>query len=81
MNETVENLVLVQLSEMRAEIAAMRGEMGEMHTEIGALRDDMKDGLAEVNGRVDGRTMMIRLSATHTEHLDSRVEKIEERVR
>ncbi len=79
MNDNVANLILVQLREMRGEIADMRGEIGSIRADMASLRGEVSDGLAEVNGRIDGLTMMIRLLATHTHHLEARVEKLETR--
>jgi hypothetical protein len=67
MNETVENLILVQLPEMRGEMAAMRADVIAM-----------KDGFTDVRGRVDGIATLLTLLAGHVHSIDERVEKLVE---
>jgi len=80
MNENVENLILVQLREMRAEMADMRADMGRMTADVSALRGEVREGFDSVNARVDGVATLLTLLAGHVHHIDERVEKLEARL-
>lgn len=66
MNDGVENLILQQLREMRA-------EMGEMRETMSAIRTDLSD----VDQKVDGMAVMLTMLAGHVYHIEERVENLE----
>ena len=66
MTEGVENLILQQLGEMRA-------EMGEMRETMSAIRSDLSD----VDQKVDGMAVMLTMLAGHVHHIEERVESLE----
>ena len=67
MNENVENLILVQMREMRAEMAAMRADMA-----------DMKVDMSHVDQKVDGLSLGFTMLMGQVAHLGARVEMMEE---
>lgn len=79
MNENVENLILVQLREIRGEMSAMRPDLSRMEGDVKGLRGEVRDGFDSVNARVDGVATLLTLLAGHVHHIDERVEKLEGR--
>ncbi len=67
MNENVENLILVQLCEMRA-------EMTEIRADVASIKSDVKD----VDQKVDGLSMILTMFAGHMNHLENRIIHLEE---
>ncbi|MGQ0563617.1 MAG: hypothetical protein ACT4OK_00915 [Gemmobacter sp.] len=80
MNENVENLILVQMREMRAEMAAMRGDLADVKRDVAGLRTDVRSEMADVNQKVDGLSLMMTMLMGHVAHLGERVESLEEKV-
>ena len=66
MSESVENLILAQLREMRA-------EMGEMRRDVAQIKGDLSD----VDQKVDGLAVMLTMLAGHVHHIETRVETLE----
>lgn len=66
MHENVENLILAQLREIRADMAAMRSDIS-----------DLKAGTGDINQKVDGLTVILTMLAGHVHHIEERVEKLE----
>jgi hypothetical protein len=73
MNETVENLILVPLREMRAEKAAPRSD-------VVAIRAEMTEGFGSVGARVDGVATLLTLPAADMHRIDQPVERLEEAI-
>ena len=74
MNENVENLILVQLREMRA-------ELGDMRAELTSLKFEVREGFTDVRGRIDGVATLLTLLAGHVHSIDERVEALEARAK
>jgi hypothetical protein len=71
MAENVENLILAQLREIRAEMAQMRGE-------IGGFRSETNDGFEATNAKVDGVSVLLSMLAGHVQRLETRIEHLED---
>ena len=81
MNENVENLILVQMREMRAEMAAMRADMADVKAGMVDMRADMADmrvDMAHVEEKVDGLSLGFTMLMGHVAQLGARVETMEE---
>lgn len=70
MNENVENMILVQLREMRA-------EMAEMRSDLSSLKDQMAEGFEEQTIRSNGIALILTMLAGNVHGLEERVEKLE----
>jgi hypothetical protein len=71
MAENVENLILIQSREMRAETAEMRGE-------IANVRREMQEGFESTNAKVDGLALLLSMPAGHVHGLETRIERLEQ---
>ena len=81
MNENVENLILVQLQNIRSRLDGMDSRLDAMASQIEALGTQLGEGFDDVNGRVDGNTMMVRSLALSVHMVDTRVDTLEERLK
>ena len=66
MNENVENLILVQLREIRTDLTAMKADVAAL-----------KSGQDDINQKVNGLTVLLTMLAGHVYHIEQRVEKLE----
>ena len=73
MNENVENLILVQLREIRAEMSEMRGDIGGLRSDIAGVRSELGD----VEQKVDGLSTILMLLTGHVHGIELRVEALE----
>ena len=73
MNENVESLILMQLREIRAEMAEMRGDIGLLSKDVAGVRSDLKD----VDQKVDGLSTILMLLTGHVHGIEMRVEALE----
>ena len=67
MNENVENLILVQLREIRTDLTAMKSDVAAL-----------KSGQDDIDQKVNGLTVLLTMLAGHVHHVEERVEKLEE---